>query len=387
MSDGFQEFREHIITVGDEEFYVRSRKDGSKYTYFDLECSSTEHASNSQLTLPNETNLVVLDSVNSGVGRTEQNDFYKLVIKPLLDKLAVPHELIKTTSYDSVASFSKSLNPQENYTILVISGDTTISEIFNNLPQGPCTRQLCLLPLPMGTGNAWATSLGFISPVTAFRDFLTGRCKPNRIPLYKASFPNGYSIVFFIIFSLGFHANLLHACEDPKYATMGVEKFQIAAQTILENYDLALNISAGGITKSYAYFALINTPNLEATYKPSPLSNALEQELRLLGYSSRLEKSELVEKIMQGYRNKPNQDLVTNDNVIYKSIVEDFDITLNYSPKNSPRSKFEICCDGTLHNMLDYEPTDKCESSNRIHVKFLQDYSCFMLQVYSFTQN
>ncbi|CDH17436.1 uncharacterized protein ZBAI_09224 [Zygosaccharomyces bailii ISA1307] len=384
MNKEVPETRQFLTIVGDEEFYVRSHKVGSKYTFFDLQRIPTKVIAKNPFIISNDTKLIVLDSVNSGAGRTERNDFYKIVMKPLLDKLVLSHDLIKTTSHDSISVFAKSLDPHQSYAILVISGDTTISEFFNNLPQGPPRGQICLLPLPMGTGNAWASSLGLDSPVTAFHNFLAGRCKPNRIPLYKAIFPNGSSIVFFIIFSLGFHANLLHACEEPKYAKMGVERFQVAAKDILEKYDLDLSITAAGITKSYAYFAIINTPNLEAAYKPSPLSNALEQELRLLGYSSALKGPDLWEKIMQGYENKAKQMLPTNDDVIYKSIKKDFEVTLNYSPENSSRSKFEICCDGIVHNLLDFEPPTKpCEIYNNIHIQFLHEYSCFTLQVYS----
>ncbi|CAR29347.1 ZYRO0G06556p [Zygosaccharomyces rouxii] len=375
--------KESLGIFGEFEYYVTFAKDGSKYTSFQLEKSHAKQSSRAS-TRSDDSTLIVLDSLKSGIGRTENNDFYSIVIAPILEELNWNHNYIKTTSHDSVSQFAQSLDPLQDYEIWIISGDTTISEFCNNLPNKKITRNpLRILPLPMGTGNAWANSLGFDSPITAFRNYLNHNLKPRDIPLYRAALPNGYSIIFFMIFSLGFHANLLHACEDPKYAKMGAERFQIAAQSILESYSLDLDISLDGLRRSYAYFALINTPNLEATYKPSPRSNPLERELRLLGYSSSLGRQELVEKIMQGYQNKPNGDLPTNEDMIYKSITHDFTLVLNDSLEDSSMHKFEICCDGILLNLLDYQSPDKHKPSNEIRFQFLNDYSGFQLQVYS----
>ncbi|GCF00327.1 hypothetical protein ZYGM_002144 [Zygosaccharomyces mellis] len=275
--------RELLGTFGAFDYYVRFVKDGSKYISFQLEKSNSKQ-NNVSLTKHDGSALIILDSVRSGIGRNEDNDFYSIVIAPILKELNKNHNYIKTTAHDSVEQFARSLNPSQDYEIWIISGDTTISEFCNHLPSKPTIRNsLRILPLPMGTGNAWATSLGFDSPITALRNHLNDQLKPKDFPLYKAILPNGYSIIFFMIFSLGFHANLLHACEDPKYARMGTERFKMAAQTILDNYGLDTNVTLNGLQKSYSYFALINTPNLEATYKPSPRSNPLEKELRLLG--------------------------------------------------------------------------------------------------------
>lgn len=376
--------KESLGTFGTFEYYVNFVKDGSKYISFQLEKLNSRQNGKSP-TRSNESTLIVLDSINSGIGRNEDNNLYSIVIAPILEELNWEHGYFKTTSPESVKQFARSLDPLRDYEIWIISGDTTISEFYNNLPNKRTPgKSLRILPLPMGTGNAWANSLGFDSPITALKKYLNGKLSPRDIPLYSATFPNGYSIIFFIIFSLGFHANLLHACKDPKYAKMGAERFKIVAQLILENYDLDLNISLNGLQRSYAYFALINTPNLEATYKPSPHSNPLERELRLLGYSSSLDRSKLMEKIIQGYQNKPNEELPTNTDMIYKSITEDFTLTLNYSLEHSSRHNFEICCDGVLLNLLDYQSSDERIPSNKIRFQFLNDYSSFRLQVYAF---
>lgn len=375
--------RELLGTFGAVDYYVSFVKGGSKYISFQLEKSDSKQ-NNMSLAKHDDSTLIILDSVRSGIGRNEDNDFYSIVIAPILKELNKNHSYIKTTARDSVEQFAQSLNPSQDYEIWIISGDTTISEFCNHLPSKPTIRNsLRILPLPMGTGNAWANSLGFDSPITALRNRLNDRLKPKDFPLYKAILPNGYSIIFFMIFSLGFHANLLHACEDPKYASMGTERFKMAAQTILDNYGLDINVTLNGLQRSYSYFALINTPNLEATYKPSPRSNPLEKELRLLGYFSSLERSKLIKKIMQGYQNKPNEDLPTNNEMIYRSITHDFTIVLNHPLADTSRHNFEICCDGILLNLLDHRSLNKDKSSNEIRFQFLNDYSSFQLQVYS----
>lgn len=374
--------RELLGTFDRFEYYVKFTRHGSKYLSFQLEKSTaTEQRSFTK----SDSKLIILDSIKSGAGRTEDNDFHSIVIKPILDVLNWNYSYIKTTSREFVRRFAQSLDLSENYEIWIISGDTTISEFFNHLPTEDLTVKpfLKILPLPMGTGNAWANSLGFDSPITSIRSYFNGGLKARDTPLYGVTFPNGFSTIFFIIFSLGFHANLLHACEDPKYAKMGEERFKIAAQGILENYDLDLNITVDGITRSYAYFALINTPNLEATYKPSPRSSSLEKELRLLGYFSSLTHSELVEKIMQGYQNKRNDDLPSDEGSIYKSFTDGFKLVLNYPLEDSASHKFEVCCDGILLNLLDYQSSDSNKPSNEIQFQFLNDYSSFYLQVFA----
>lgn len=375
--------KSHLATIGDEDYFVKTKKKGSKYLSFELISQNTTAEEYPRVAIPN--NLVIVDSINSGIGRPPEIDIYSIVIHPILERLNMKHTLIRTTSRDSVELFAKSLSVDKFYTILFISGDTSISEFLNNLPQKASKSlqpfDLCLLPIPMGTGNAWASSLGYLSPIEAFGDFLKGSLTPCKFPLYKAIFPNGNSIVFFIIFSLGFHANLLHACANPKYEHMGNERFQMAGKVVLEEYELDLDISVNDSNNCYAYFALINTPNLEVSYKPSPLSDPLEEELRLLGYSSRLNKERLLEKIMLGYKTKSKEDLPVDENVTYMPLTSEFDIVLNYSPEDSPVYKFEICCDGLLFNLLDQQPEG--EFCNKIHIEYVHRYSSFSLKVYA----
>ncbi|QLG74092.1 hypothetical protein HG535_0F06040 [Zygotorulaspora mrakii] len=372
----------HLVTVNGEDISVRSSRNGSCYSSFELLRAKTSDSSELRLTAPQ--NLIVIDSIKSGKGRTLDNDFYSIVVKPVLDMIGYEHTVIKTKSHDTVSQIAKELNVNESHTVIFISGDTSISEFLNNLStksvfnseQGKA--ELCILPLPMGTGNAWASSLSHVDPVQSFGKYIRGSLTLESFPLYRAVFPDDYSIVFFIIFSLGFHANMLHACENPELKKMGTERFRRAAETILQNYNLDHSITVEHSVGTYAYFALINTPNLELEYRPSPLSDALKSELHLLGYSSNLNTKKLTAKIMQGYQNKLGDYIQEDKNVTYRSFKSNFDIILNY-PKDSPRHKFEICCDGTLINLLEHQRDD---IYNKIHFEFLRHYSDFSLRVF-----
>lgn len=380
MVEGTIETR-HLVTIGDDEFSVKSCRSGSSYTSFELVMAKTGSKRRCNFTQP--TNMVVVDSVQSGTGRTPANDFYAIVMEPVLSRLNVKHTIIKTMSRDSVSEFAEGLDVNEGHTVLFLSGDTSISEFFNSLPlsvsENAEKSNLCILPIPMGTGNAWASSLSHVNPIESFGSYIGGSLRLSSFPLYRALFPNNYSIVFFIIFSLGFHANLLHACEDPELKKIGTERFKMAAQKILQEYDLRLDISVGQFSNSYAYFAIINTTNLEQTYIPSPLSDPLKPELHILGYSSGLSTEKLTQEIMRGYQNKIGDGIGMTEGVTYRPLASNFDVVLDY-PENSPAYKFEICCDGTLLNFSEQQLENAY--SNKIQIEFLTCYSPFSLKVF-----
>ena len=375
----------HLLDIFGKRLSVEIARDGWRYKAFNLLVKDNLQPPSSALNPPTcsldtHTELYVIDSVKSGTGRTPETDFYGKVIKPVFKTLNLKHTYLKTTSPTSVASFASGLDCTRSYMMLFLSGDTSISEFLNNLPKGgPETPNpqptLSILPIPMGTGNALASSLGYMSPVDALRQFLTSPTKLANFPVYSVTFPDKTKTYFFIILSLGFHANLLHLCTNsPEYLKMGVERFQIASSHILDTYDLNLHLSLRRVKPShkgtneettneelladgtYAYFAIINTPNLEPKYIPSPLSNPVSKQLYLLAYSSGLDSETLVNNIMQGYHNKVGspigQDLEKNG-ITYLPLLEDFKIELQFSGPNGqdPSYKAEVCCDGLLYNL------------------------------------
>ncbi|SCV02584.1 LAMI_0H00826g1_1 [Lachancea mirantina] len=384
--------KEPLICTADHCFSVEVKQQGSKTVALTLKTSSLLSGNDKVLlkTDPQATRnifgdaeVIVLDSVKSGTGRSENADFANIVVAPVLQDLKVDFKVVKTDSTDAIKNLAKGLSPSKDYFIMMLSGDTSISEFFNGLPddcKSKRAHKITLVPFPMGTGNAWASSLGFTSPIALFRSMLAGQLTSRKFPLYRAVFPNDTQLVFFIILSAAFHANLLHLCAHPKYQKMGVERFRVASEKLLNDEALSCQICIPKVTEgSFNYFAVINTSNLERTYKPSPCSDVLKSELHLLAYSSSLCTEELVARIMKGYQNKAGDDI--NDNgVLYQRMLDDFEVHIDSDPANSPRSKFDICCDGHLLNLLDLQKDGK-PFNNKIDIKFLKNYSSFELEL------
>lgn len=374
-----------LLQIGQILYSVDIEKDGSNYSSFVLKAEKSSAASPSLTPLPSaNSELIILDSVKSGIGRKDKTDFSTQIIRPVLEKLGVEHKIIKTKSSTSIAEFARDIALSKNYTIIFLSGDTSISEFLNHMPIRNSNPKhiLNIYPIPMGTGNAWASSLDLKCPVESFRKFLKNDLMASEFPLYRAFFPNGYSTVFFIILSIGFHANLLHLCNHPKYKAMGIERFKAASIQIFKDYDLEYRVRIPNcVSDCYAYFAIINTPNLEPTYKPSPLSDPLTPALHLLGYESSLESSELINRIMKGYTTQKGDD-ITDVGVVYKKLEKDFDIVVEHLPGINDRTRFELCCDGQLLNLLDMQDIEG-SFDGTIRVSFLQDYSPFDLKVLS----
>lgn len=387
----------YLITIGGTTFTVAIEKEGDKYYSFELKIANdskkalglsenrseidsiTFHANNHQ------EKLLVVDSVSSGTGRNAKNDFCDIVVEPILRTLQLDYQIFKTKTSQSIASFAGELSPNTNCTIIFLSGDTTISEFLNSLKLGRHNkigrRRCSILPLPMGTGNAFASSLGLTCPVEALGMYLAGKLEVKKFPLYRAIFSNNFSIVFFIILSLGYHANLLHLCENKDFKHMGAKRFAAAGEVVLEDYDLALDIGFTGCSRnSYAYFAVVSTPNLTKSYKLSPESHCLISELHTLGFSSNLKKSELKYLIKKGYTNSSG-DKIRGAGVIYKPFQREFEICLYNDENLSPETVFEVCCDGHLFNLLDFK-TDKNNRKSSIKIEFLENYSAFDLQAY-----
>lgn len=336
----------------DKQFEVITKKVDQKPISYEISVTDVKGpiAVDQRIDFHCEGELYIVDSINSGTGRTSAADFTGNVIIPVLNAIHIKYQLIKTTSKDSIEQLAGQLNVDHKYTFIFLSGDTSISEFINHLPSSHS--EITILPLPMGTGNAWASSLDLRDPAETFSLLLKNQLRSDDFPLYEAFFSNGYCIKFFIVLSLGFHANLLHLCEKPEYQNMGIEKFRLASSKILQNYDLNCKISIDNVLNgSFGYFALLNTTHLEPSYLPSPKSNPLESKLHCLSFDSSLTKSELQKRILKGYTNALNTD-ISADGTTYITLPESFSVEVHNDPID--RVNFEICCDGQLLNLLDF---------------------------------
>ncbi|CAB4256049.1 similar to Kazachstania africana KAFR_0H00200 hypothetical protein [Maudiozyma barnettii] len=366
----------HLLGNGNSGFKVTYEVMGSSYISFQLINTMKPDDNLTNMFNSKHENLIVIDSIKSGVGRKPQTDFYEIVIKPVLNYLNMTHKYFKTKWAHSIATFAQQLDVTQNYTIVFLSGDTSISELINNLPSVITTieerKTIKIIPIAMGSANALANSIGFGNPVETFDSFLRGMKHTAPFPLYRVIFPNEKQIIFFIIFSMGFHANLLHLCTlDPKYSCLGVERFQLASTEILDNYNLNLTLeiklTSKTIVSQFAYFALINTPRLEEKYIPSPQSDPFMSQLHILGYSSELSSKELKDSILKGYTLMQG-DNVSGQGIVYEPVTDDFDIIIKAEVQRDPKYMLDICCDGILDNLNDMSS----EVLKVIKIKFLK---------------
>lgn len=391
MSSSPETSQKHLLSLANRRYDVAITKQGSKFTHFKLIKSSINDSGNEELNLTYE-NIIILDSIHSGTGRNADNDIANNIFIPVLNVLNFNCKYYKTESPNYISDvFIKdilsSFASGSHITILIISGDTSISELINGIAKSSTSKleklTLNLIPIALGTANALANSIKLACPIDTFKKFIHSKLQAVPLPLYKAVFPSDDSIIFFIIVSLGFHANLLHLTNKPHYQSMGIERFQLAADTILHSYHLSNRVTLTTSrpkhtlisNESFAYFTLIAMPNLEMKYIPSPNSDPTKSQLHVLAYSDSLNTDTLQSRILQGYHNMTGSkygDLVANqDGTVYNEINNDCEINvLDIDEVNEPDYKTEICLDGLLFNLTEFEPVSP-ERRNTILVKFI----------------
>jgi diacylglycerol kinase family enzyme len=301
--------------------------------------------------------IVVIDSVYSGIGR-ENRDFYGTVVQRIFNHLKIAHKYVKTSSAATIKEWAAALT--DDVAIVIISGDTSIYEIVNNVKKN---LNLQVFPIPLGTGNAIANSIGITDEFKGLEAFLstvgtTQGGSLKRLPIYKTTFPEGStlpfqdnqtvkSLYFIAVASWGVHSKLVYLSEAPELKKLGLERFKIAAGQALSS-DIKFNaeVSTNPNFKVHNYFNVIAVPNFEKTYRISPDSNIFRNELHLLdigGASAEtsLTNAELGELLMKPYQNGAHID--PNDKrIFYEKISNDVVLTLT---EDDPQ-KAIFCVDG-----------------------------------------
>ncbi|VVT45975.1 uncharacterized protein SAPINGB_P000984 [Magnusiomyces paraingens] len=166
---------------------VHSTSHKHHHYHQDLSTSSHTHSaqSNNTTSKPIETDtdalprhlkyLTIINSTTSGTHRS--SEIYFAILAPLLNRFGVSHVYVATSSKTSVKTHAQSFTDPS--TVVLLSGDTSVSEFINCLGTPEHQLQpLCLLVIPTGTGNALANSCGLSSiPIAISRLFL-GNPKP-----------------------------------------------------------------------------------------------------------------------------------------------------------------------------------------------------------------
>jgi diacylglycerol kinase family enzyme len=297
--------------------------------------------------------IVVIDSINSGSGRTNK-DVYKSILKPLFDKFLINHDYIKTESSSSIETFSKNL-VHDDYLIICISGDTSINELVNNLEfDSNGNNSIAIFPIPAGTGNSLALSLDITDISTAIVKLFTG--KISDLNLYQVDLPNRSNYLinqkkipitkpvnFLVVFSWGFHASLVADSDTPELRKFGLNRFKMAAadnlsrdQTYKGNYSiLGSNNSFSG---PFSYWVLTAAKKFEPTFEILPDGNILERNLYVISFKNDVDIVEIMNQVYQ------NGSHVKNPVVAYEKV--DNKLILNIITENDIERRF--CVDGAI---------------------------------------
>ena len=199
-------------------------------------------------------------------GKCQAEPFYQGVISPLLNHFnwTKHYTVHKTTSSTSVIELaqnvllpSASLSKQQH--VLLLSGDGGIVDIVNELLSAdtlPADYEPPVISLiPMGTGNALAHSTKIFDRTNGLSSWLRGQ--PKDLPLIRAAFSHnkeGAKLLYdegrkqedlpkrsssdsyfwgAVVFSWGFHAQIVADSDTPEYRKHGVKRFAMAAQEAL----------------------------------------------------------------------------------------------------------------------------------------------------------
>ncbi|KAK6456715.1 ATP-NAD kinase-like domain-containing protein [Scheffersomyces xylosifermentans] len=307
-----------------------------------------------------DTKVYVLDSVNSGTGRTEKKDLYHQILKPIFELINVDHEYIATTSASTVSEFAKSLDGSRDSTVIFISGDTSVNEFVNNLSDKPSAK-LKLFTFPSGTGNSLALSVGLTDEIDALKKLFNSSSKVAPLNLYEVDFPKGsYFLVqdektteiegplkFLVVLSWGFHASLVADSDTPELRKHGIERFKLAAFSNLEQeqkYEGHVKAGDELLDGPFAYWLLTSAKRFEPTFEISPKGDILEESLYLVSFKTEESPSYIMDIMMQIYNKGSHID---NKNVTYKKLTKDDKIVLTTTNSKSLRKR-RFCLDGSI---------------------------------------
>jgi diacylglycerol kinase family enzyme len=199
-------------------------------------------------------------------GKCLADGFYEQVVAPLLDyfDLSSRYKVHKTTSATTVTELAQKVflpaaTEGKKQHIVLLSGDGGIVDIINELLTGDGLPEAYQPPvvslIPMGTGNALAHSSKIFDGTNGLASWLRG--KPRDLPLIRVEFSHakeGATLLsdegrhredlvtrtasksYFwgaVVFSWGFHAQIVADSDTPEFRKHGIERFKMAAQEAL----------------------------------------------------------------------------------------------------------------------------------------------------------
>lgn len=302
--------------------------------------------------------VYIIDSINSGTGRiAPQTDIYLAILRPAFDYLHVNYKYIKTTSPTTICDFARTFE-ESDVTVIFISGDTSITEFVNALPESPSLRKLTLFPIPAGTGNSIALSLGYATVATSVRVLLSSHEEPLPLNLYLAKFPqlatssipsdpNNCELVFLVVLSWGFHAALVADSDTPEMRKLGLERFKVAAKMNLEKvqcYPGKTSVEGQTIDGPYAYWLVTLAQRFEPTFEILPHGSIKNDSLYLVLFNSEdgSESKYIMDIMMQVYDQGSH---VKNPKVTYRQVRKTMKLLIDPTAAGSTH---RFCLDGSI---------------------------------------
>lgn len=147
------------------------------------------------------------------------------LLQPFLKQFGIPLSVHKTTSKTSHREFLKSLafSPDRENVIIIFGGDTMIYDLLNSVSRNhnpPSSLRITICPVPCGTGNALAMSLGTTSiPIGITKALGISETSAQPLPPFKVIIrEEDVERVIWgaIVCSWGLHASLVADSDDPE---------------------------------------------------------------------------------------------------------------------------------------------------------------------------
>ncbi|KAF9885126.1 hypothetical protein FE257_000703 [Aspergillus nanangensis] len=287
------------------------------------------------LTQTPNLSIDIVISTRSGTGLAKS--YYQNVLRPLLSSVGLnDYKVHETQTENSILELCHSVfaaRAEEGLpqTIIFLSGDGGIVDMIDTFYK---TTSESLTPptlgvIPMGTGNAMASSIGLLKcPAAGLKSLLWG--VPHPLPTFTATFSPGAQHITNeghgrvpvgestspgqkpakihggVVASWGMHASLVADSDTSEYRKYGAERFKMAAQELLYPPDgTGTHSYAGTITltrrdertkdedivtldrKDHMYAMATMVSRLEKEFLISPESLPLDGRLRFIHFGLR----------------------------------------------------------------------------------------------------
>lgn len=277
--------------------------------------------------------VYVIDLVRSGT-RAKGASIYHQVLKPILEH--TKHTYFETTSPVSIAGFAENFTA-DNLLVIFILGDTSVNEFINHLPKVD-NKRVTIVPIPAGTGNSLALSLGLDSIEKAVNEiFLTSFTQP--LYTYNVQY-DGENRRFLVVFSWGFHAALVADSDSDELRKHGLDRFKMAAVENLEKpnqYQGDILFETSKVSGPLAYFVVTPAARFEPTFLISPQGDIRNDSLYVVAFQLDVD---IMEVMNQVYDNGAHAH---NEKVVYQSVRK---VVLRHEKKNQGEERF--CIDGQI---------------------------------------